>query len=72
MPRAKEKRVRRLWPLSVSVTELAAILDYPRKAIERELKSGALICYVEPFGRRKQILIPDAIDWYRARHARGN
>lgn len=62
MPR---KRVRRLWPIVLTPTELAEAMGCPLRMIERAIKAGELRAYKEKTNRRG-ILVADAVEWYRA------
>ena len=62
MPR---KRVRRLWPIVLTKTELAEAMGCPIRMIERAIKAGELRAFKEKTNRCG-ILVEDAVAWYRA------
>jgi hypothetical protein len=62
MPRSR--RVRRIFPLAVTPTELAYSLGVSLRKVIAAIKNGSLICYAEDNGRRN-VLIEDAVAWYR-------
>jgi hypothetical protein len=65
MPRAR--RVRRLWPVALSPTELWVALGgaVSQRTIIRAIKNGSLVAYKNANGRRS-VLVVDAVAWLRA------
>jgi hypothetical protein len=64
MPRAR--RVRRLFPIALSPTELWEALGgaVSQRAIIRAIKDGSLIAYKAKNGRRS-VLVVDVVEWVR-------
>ena len=66
MPRAR--RVRRLFPIALTMTELAYALGIPHRAVRDAVKQGQLECW--QVGVRKLIFVQSAVDWIRATRKR--
>jgi excisionase family DNA binding protein len=61
MPRAR--RVRKLWPIALSLTETAYALKISVARVERATRDGSLRFYLA--GHKRLILVEDVVAWVR-------
>jgi hypothetical protein len=60
------KRITKLWPLAVSVSDAGRVLGVAKSVIERALSDGVFECRVPPHGmKRPRILTEDLVRFVR-------
>ncbi len=62
MPR--KSRASRVWPIMLSIAELAAALSITRREIYDANRAGLLPIYKK--GARRRVFVDDAVRWCRA------
>ena len=58
------RKASRIWPIMLSISELAAALSVTRQEIYDAHRDGLLPIYRK--GTRRRVLIADAVEWVRA------